>query len=129
MFANECQQARVCEALCRAVRLEGMWTDEGPTDVAVSLLKRNGGPLSSGERIMFLAAWNVWNGRGEVNLGDAVHRLDQGCLRALGSLLIALGTEPSGVSEWLQKMGPTASVVPSPSGPANPGRNSAKAGR
>jgi hypothetical protein len=54
MFANECQQARVCEALCRAVRLRGMWTDEGPSEVAVSLLKRNGGPLSAGERIMLL---------------------------------------------------------------------------
>jgi hypothetical protein len=129
MFANECQQARVCEALCRAVRLRGMWTDEGPSEVAVSLLKRNGGPLSAGERIMLLTAWNIWNGRGEVNLGDAVHRLDNDNLRALGSLMIAIATEPGGVNEWLKQMETRTGTPSVSSASETPGRNSPKAGR
>jgi hypothetical protein len=104
MFASERQRARVCQALCRSVRLKGMWTDQGPSALAVNLLNRDGGPLSTGERIMFLAAWNVWSGEGSVNLGDVIHRLDNKNLRALGSLMIAVVRQPNGVDQWLLQM-------------------------
>jgi len=133
MFASETQQARVCEMICRAVRLDGMWTEQGPSRLAVSLLIRNGGPLSTGERIMFLCAWGIWNGRGTVNLGDVVHRLDNRNLALLGSLMVALAGVPDAVDRWLADQErafsptPTSPVGASHASPST--RKQAKAGQ
>ena len=49
VFGSDEQLARVCRAFCSRARLAELWTSEGPTAQAMSLLDRDGGPLSSGE--------------------------------------------------------------------------------
>lgn len=50
---------------------------------------------------MVLAAWNLWNGAGHVNLSNVIHRLDDRCLAALGSLLVAIAGGGSAIDRWL----------------------------
>jgi hypothetical protein len=114
MFRTEAQQAAVCERLCAIVRLPGLWTTgpgrlPGPTDRAIEWLKGKGrgGTMSHGERLMFKAAWDVWNGRGRLRLDEALATLDGTNLTALGELLVALGS-PRGalaIDEWLKRYG------------------------
>lgn len=93
--------ARVCRALCADVGLGGLWTDDGPTDRAMELRDAGGGPLSTGERIMVLAAWDVWNSDGNVRLSDVVHRLDDHRLATIASLLLAVMGGSNAIDAWL----------------------------
>lgn len=104
MFRSDEQLARACRALCAQVGLAGLWTIQGPTERAIELLSVGGGPLSSGERMVFLAAWGVWNGSGDAMVGDVVHRLDGRALSALGSLMVAVADGSSAIDEWLAAM-------------------------
>ncbi len=104
MFRSEAQLARVCRALCERVRLDGMWTDAGPTETAIALMESNGGPLSSGERIVLLAAWAVWNGHDGARFADVIYRLDGRNLVAIGTLLIAVASSGAAIDTWLEKM-------------------------
>ncbi len=106
MFRSEAQLARVCRALCERVRLDGMWTDAGPTETAIALMEANGGPLSSGERIVLLAAWAVWNGHDGARFADVIYRLDGRNLVALGTLLVAVASSGAAIDTWLEKMEP-----------------------
>lgn len=101
MFRSDEQLARTCRALCSLAGLGSLWTLEGPSPRAMALLEADGGPLSSGERVVVLAAWNIWNGSGNVSLSDVVHRLDDRCLAALGSLLVAIAGGGSAIDRWL----------------------------
>jgi hypothetical protein len=104
MFRSEAQLARACRALCERVRLDGMWTDAGPTETAVALMEANGGPLSSGERIVLLAAWAVWNGHDGARLADVVYRLDGRNLHALGTLMLAVAAGGHAIDAWIAAM-------------------------
>ena len=106
MFRSEAQLARVCRALCERVRLDGMWTDAGPTETAIALMESNGGPLSSGERIVLLAAWAVWNSHDGARFADVIYRLDGRNLVAIGTLLIAVASSGAAIDTWLEKMDP-----------------------
>ena len=105
MFRSEAQQARVCRALCERARLDGMWTEAGPTQAAIALLDVNGGPLSSGERIVLLAAWAVWNSDDGCRFADVLYRLDGPNLRALGTLMLAVADGGQAIDEWIEMMG------------------------
>jgi hypothetical protein len=50
------QLARACRKLLATVWHHWLWTEQGPTPQARALLEANGGPLSSGESVMRLAA-------------------------------------------------------------------------
>jgi hypothetical protein len=63
MPRDDPQLALACRTLLASVRLERLWTDQGLTAEVTELLKADGGPLSSGERVMLLAAWAFWTGR------------------------------------------------------------------
>jgi hypothetical protein len=103
VFRSDAQLARVCRALCADVGLAHLWTDDGPSDEAIGLRDAGGGPLSSGERIMVLAAWDVWNSHGSTNLGDVVHRLDGRRLATIGTLLVAVAGGMHAIDAWLAK--------------------------
>jgi hypothetical protein len=104
VFESEAQRARVCRVLCERARLGGMWTGEGPTEEAVLLLQRDGGPLSSGERIVLLVAFAVWSGEGKVLLDDVVCRLDQRNLHAIGTLMAAVANGGCAIEQWILRM-------------------------
>ena len=72
MFRSDAQLARACRALCSRAGLGRLWTATGPTDEAIEIFEANGGPLSSGERVMLLAAWAFWNSAEKVTLADVV---------------------------------------------------------
>jgi hypothetical protein len=101
VFRDDRQLARACRALLASVRLARLWTTDGPTPEALALLEANGGPLSSGERIMVLAAFALWNGSGELRLAEVVATLDRERMAALCSLLIA--SREDAVDAWLAR--------------------------
>ena len=110
MFRSDAQLARVCRAICGRARLGRLWTPAAPTDEAMALLESDGGPLSSGERIVVLIAWSLWNGHGQVTVADVLHRLDGRTLVMLGKLLLAVASGGSAIDaclaeteDWLQR--------------------------
>jgi hypothetical protein len=78
-----------------------MWTESGPSEAAIAIMEANGGPLSSGERVVILAAWAFWNGHDGVSFADVVERLDSPNLRAIGGLMTALSSGGAAVDAWL----------------------------
>lgn len=103
MFTSDTQKCAVIRALLKQVRLDYLWTLEGPTDAAIKLLEARGGPLSHGEQLMLLAAFDVWNGDGRATLGELLSVLDNQNLANLGTLLVALASPNAGraVDAWL----------------------------
>jgi hypothetical protein len=102
MFRDRLQAARACRVLLRTLRLERLWTLEAPTAEAVDLLAMNGGPLSSGERVLLLAAFALWNGDGSLKLVEVVQQLDVTPAHALCALISALKDGPEAVDAWLK---------------------------
>ena len=111
MFRDDPQLALACRTLLASVRLERLWTDQGPTAEATELLEADGGPLSSGERVMLLAAWACWNGSGGVTLADVLERLDAYHAEALCFLVLASKYGTDAVDDWLVEH--TTTWVPS----------------
>lgn len=101
MFRSEAQRARACRALCQKARLPWMWTETGPSEQAIEIMEANGGPLSSGERVVLLAAFAFWNGHAGVSFADVIERLDSPNLRAIASLMLALDGGGAEIDQWL----------------------------
>ena len=101
MFRDDQQLARACRALLEAAHLERLWTGGGPTAEASELLAVDGGPLSSGERVMLLAAWAFWNGSGGVTLAEILERLDSEPAEALCFLIVAAKYGADAVDDWI----------------------------
>jgi hypothetical protein len=78
-----------------------MWTATGPTAEAIALLEASGGPLSSGERVVFFAAWAFWNGTDNATLADVIYRLDVTNLRAIATLMLALAQGGHAIDQWI----------------------------
>jgi hypothetical protein len=109
MFCDDEQSARACRALLATVRLERLWTADGPTPHAIELLEADGGPLSSGERVVLLAAFAFWNGRGSLRLAEVVEVLDVEPSEAICSLVVAVKQGADAVAEWLADYEPAGS--------------------
>jgi ABC-type transport system involved in cytochrome bd biosynthesis fused ATPase/permease subunit len=101
MFRNDEQSARACRALLATVRLERLWTAGGPTERAVEYLDADGGTLSSGERIMLLAAFAFWHGSSPLRLAEIIETLDSEPSEAICSLLLAVKEGAGAVDDWL----------------------------
>lgn len=99
MFRNDSQISACCRALLARVELADLWAGERPSERAYKLRHRN--PFGSGAKVMLRIAWDLWNGAGKANVGDAIATLDNGNLRAVGTLLAAIASGPHGVDEWL----------------------------
>lgn len=100
MWRDDRQRARACSALLATVRLGRLWTLDGPTDEALRLLEANGGPLSSGERVVVLSAFALWNGSGGLTLAEILDVLDPARAEALCTLVVAV--QRGTVEEWLE---------------------------
>lgn len=101
MFRDDRQRALACRALLASVRLGRLWTEDGPSDEALGLLDSNGGPLSSGERIMLLSAFAFWNGSGGLTLTEILDSLDAKRAEALASLVVSANRGAGAVDAWL----------------------------
>lgn len=77
-----------------------LWTENGPTDLAVQYLHAGGGPLSSGEALMLRLAFDVWNGEGKATLGELLSTFHESRLRLIGTLISDYATGE--VESWLR---------------------------
>ena len=106
MFYDDKQLARACRALLATVRLGHLWDEHGPTEEAAALLEADGGPLSTGERVMFLAAWAFWNRSGGLMLAEVLDRLDLELVEDLCFLVMASKYGADAVDDWLAEHEP-----------------------
>ncbi len=103
MFRNDLQTARALRVLLAPLHLDHLWTDEGPTARAIELLEQDGGPFSSGERTMILAAWALWSGKAPTLRFDALLGLDNANTEALCSLLVVLTHDEAAIEAWITR--------------------------
>jgi lipoyl-dependent peroxiredoxin len=89
MLRDDQQLARACRALLATVRLERLWTDDGPTPEASGLIEADAGRLSSCQRTVLLAAWTFWNGSGGLRLAEVLDQFDADPMEALCFLVMA----------------------------------------
>jgi hypothetical protein len=101
MFRDDEQRMRACCALLATMRLERLWTTDGPTPEASELLQTDGDPLSAGERVMLLATWAFWNGSGGVTLVEVLERLDSASAEPLCFLVMAVKYGTDAIDDWL----------------------------
>lgn len=66
-----------------------LWGASGPSDEAVRLLEADGGYLSSGERLLLKAAFDLWNGQGHCRVDELLDTLDAKRLRLVAEALLA----------------------------------------
>lgn len=109
-WRSDAQRADVARALLALVRLERLWTPDGPTDEALDLIEDGGGPLSGGQKLILLVAFDAWNNEGGAPLGEILGRLDNEKLAAVGELLAAVARDD--VDGWLVKWRPAPVVRP-----------------
>ena len=103
MFRDDAQTCRALRVLLGTLHMEHLWADDGPTDRAVALHEAGGGPLSSGEKILLLAAFSFWNGKSGVMLDDVLGTLDRGATEALCSLMVAASRGAAAVDAWIAR--------------------------
>jgi catechol 2,3-dioxygenase-like lactoylglutathione lyase family enzyme len=89
MLRGDQQLARACRALLETVRLERLWTEEGPTPEAAELLQMAGRQLSQDERNVLLVAWTFWNGSGRLRLAELLEHVDADPMAALCTFVTA----------------------------------------
>jgi hypothetical protein len=89
MLRDDQQLARACRALLATVRLEHLWTEDGPTPQASELLEADGGRLSSGKRTVLLAAWTFWNGACGLRLVEVLDQFEGDPMETLRRLVTA----------------------------------------
>jgi hypothetical protein len=114
-FRDDQQLADACNVLCEHASLPGMWTaGYGPTERAERVLATDCSGLSAGQRVFFLASWELWDEdrvdatSGSLapysrtpRLGYVVCALTGKYLLPLATLLVAMAGGPSAVDEWL----------------------------
>jgi hypothetical protein len=101
MFRDDRQTSDAVRVLLRSVGLERLWTDAGPTEEALKLRDQRGGPMSHGEALVLLAAFDFWNGQGKVQLSDLLAVLDGERTRLIATLMIAASEGASAVDRWI----------------------------
>ena len=104
MFRNDAQKCLAIRALL-GPHLDYLWTTEGPTPTAITLLERRGGPMSHGEQLMLFCAFDIWNGDGKALLGSLIAVLDGDNLRRLGTLLVAMSGlyADRAIDRWIEE--------------------------
>lgn len=101
MLHDDRQRARTCEALLSSLGLDDdLWTIDGPSQEAVTILNDDGGVASSGERVLLLIAGEIWDYSTGLKFGE-LFRLDSVRLKLVATLLAALASGPRAVDEWL----------------------------
>lgn len=100
MWKNDEQACRAIRRLLEGARLERLWTATGPTNEAVKSLK-DGGYLSSGEKLMLRIAFDFWNAHGQANFARMLEVLDRDRMRAVCTLAVALCEGPAAIEEWI----------------------------
>jgi hypothetical protein len=102
MFRDEFQASRALRALLQTTPgTSGMWMTSGPTPQALAFVRAGGGPLAGGERILLLAAFELWNGRGGISLSEVVEQLELKPAERLCSLVLAIKRGAKAIDDWI----------------------------
>lgn len=99
MMRNDAQINAVCGAVCRRFGKPSLWRSYGPTELAVSWLESS--PLSSGERVLLLLAFAIYNGEGGLTVGALLGTLSASHLSWVASLFSAIADGADAVDRWL----------------------------
>lgn len=100
MWASDEQACRAIKKLLDSARLGHLWTESGPTDGALKIIGKGSG-CSHGELLMTQAAFDFWNGCGNLELGRMLAVLDNDRLEAICGLAVALGRGNAAIERWI----------------------------
>lgn len=89
MWASEQARNNAIRAMLARSSTSKLWTAEGPTKEAHELLRVDGGYLSSGERVLLKAAFDLWNGQGHCRVDELLSTLDEEHLAAVARAIMA----------------------------------------
>ena len=103
MFRDERQGSRAILALLKPAGLDRLWSVDGPSDEACRIVDQKGGTLSGRDRVLVLAAFAFWRGRGGVTLDNAVAALDADHAERLCSLWIARSRGAHAADAWVAR--------------------------
>jgi hypothetical protein len=104
-FKDDVQRARACRGLLAPAGLQYLFTINGPNQEAKALLEKNGDPLERTERVLFLAAWDLWCGWGKLHFNDILTRIDLRDTERIASLVVAAKRNTAAVDAWLTHYG------------------------
>jgi hypothetical protein len=104
-FRDETHACSAIRALLGSVGLEGLWTLSGPTREADLLRNEKGAALPTPQRILLLAAFDLWNGQGGVAFVEVAQGLPSRPARTLLTLTAAASLSPTAVDRWLSDCG------------------------
>ena len=107
MFRDDLQLLAVCQALLRRVRLDGLWTPDGPTQHGRDLLRDNGRELPAERRAVLFLVWSLWNGTCDIR-GTHLWHMNGETQEAVISLWIAVQQDRKAIDEWLENEGTNA---------------------
>jgi hypothetical protein len=103
MFQNDRQICRAILCLLRPIRMDYLWTIDGPTAACCELFnKPRKRAFSGGEDILFRIAWDLWNGGGGAKFYDILHRLDAEHVQRILTLLAASLNGGIAIERWIQ---------------------------
>jgi hypothetical protein len=108
MFRNQKQANEAIGVLLGLIDQDALWSADGPTSKFWEYYEQDGGPLSSGERVIVLAAGAMWSSTNiRLALATAYHRLDSVLAEALFSLLLAASrpNDSEAVEAWIGAWG------------------------
>lgn len=100
MFSSQKQQCRAIILLLQSLGLGHIWTDEGPSKLAIDWIE-NGSPLSSGEAILVRAAFDFWNGEGKVTIHE-IMKLDGRRTELICTLMASVNQSGDMVEAWIR---------------------------
>lgn len=98
--SEKARNSAIRSMLASTPAVSRLWSETGPTDAAVELLERGGGYLSSGERVVLRAAFDLWNGQGNCKVGELLDTLDAVRLRAVANAILARDERDVPTIEW-----------------------------
>ena len=100
MLRTEAQQCKAIRVFLSSLRLDHLWTAQGPTEQACRFLESS--LLSSGEQILLRYTFDLWNGAGKVLLyHDLLGVLDPARTHKLLSLVMAVNVGGRAIDEWI----------------------------
>lgn len=110
MFRDEAQQAHAIRVLLSSVPgMERYWTESGPTAAAVELCQARGGGLSGGEAALLLAAFDLWNGEGNVTLARLLE-VGGDATETLWALLLSTSMGYEQIDAWIATTEPVVAA-------------------
>ena len=103
MFRDAAQRVAVCRALLGRVDLASFWCGSGWTHAGAQLVNSGGEGLLPAQAAMLTLVDDFWEVRTTTTLVELVDNLPSPVLAAVGRLLQAFASGPTGLDLWLEE--------------------------